>query len=80
MELSTTGFWKYTAGYTTYYIQQGCVTFLNEDTHESVTLTDKKITNLPKGNYRCRIISDIRLEFIRVLEMPNYLYAEGVRF
>ena len=77
---SLTGFWKYTAGYTTYYIQQGSITFLNEDTQENVTVAAQNIINLPKGNYLCRIISDIRLDFIQVLEIPDSMYADGVRF
>ncbi|WP_446084381.1 hypothetical protein, partial [Acinetobacter sp. 1125_18A] len=63
-------FCKQTAGYTTYYIQKGTVIFKNEETQEQVTIGPGGIIKLPKGDYQCKIISEIPLEFIQVLEWP----------
>ncbi|MRT38438.1 hypothetical protein GJV03_14815 [Acinetobacter sp. RIT698] len=68
---SINGFWAKTAGYTTYYIQQGTIIFINEETKEEVTAGPGCIVKLPRGDYLFRITSDIRLEFIQVLEWPD---------
>ena len=68
---SINGFWLITAGYTTYYIQQGTVMYISEETNEELSAGPGCIVKLPKGDYLCKVTSDIRLEFIKVLEWPD---------
>ncbi|MFP6819481.1 hypothetical protein [Acinetobacter sp.] len=68
---SSNGFWQKTSGFITYYIQKGTVIFKNEETLEEVTLGPGCIVKLPGGDYECKVISEIRLEFIQVLELPD---------
>lgn len=68
---SINGFWAHSSGITTYYIQEGTMSFRNRDTDEEIIVSPGDIIKLPRGDYVFKVVGNIRVELIQVSELPE---------